>query len=158
MKTLFAVGVLALGAVGIMGAGGLMLNDKGAPKAAAAQSPFMKACLKSTREVSKWAEEELAKKGKNGDYVPTSAIDLAVRRVCTCGASGLKENLPERDQARAGETYGTIMRFQMGGYRKYAEKKRSKNQVKRLIKAAKRRERELKRWMVVSNGTVEICR
>ena len=50
------------------------------------------------------------------------------------------------------------MRFQMGGYRKYAEKKRSKNQVKRLIKAAKRRERELKRWMVVSNGTVEICR
>ncbi|MEM1038550.1 MAG: hypothetical protein AAGI12_03655 [Pseudomonadota bacterium] len=157
MKALIIIGAFGLGAVGLLGVGGTVFGDGGAPEMQAKNAPFVSACLKSTAEVSDWAKEEMAKKRQKVAFSPTVAVNRALRAACVCGVTGLKDGLSERDQTRAGQTYGTLLAFQMGGYHRYAEKTRSKRKVNRVLKANKRRERELKRWMVVKDGRVQIC-
>ena len=157
MKAIIAMGALGLGAVGLFGVGGTLFSGKGVPEVPTKGTPFANACLKSTAEVSDWAKEEMAKKRQKIAFNPTVAVNRALRAACVCGVEGLKDGLSESARTRAGQTYGTLLAFQMGGFRRYAEKTRSKRKVKRALKANKRRERELKRWMVVKDRRVQIC-
>ncbi|MEO0545312.1 MAG: hypothetical protein AAF035_00045 [Pseudomonadota bacterium] len=157
MKALIAIGALGLGAAGLFGVGGTMFSGGDTPEVSAKGAPFVKACLKSTEVVNDWAKEEMAKKREKVAFNPTVAVNRALRAACVCGVEGLKDGLSESDRTRAGQTYGTLLAFQMGGFRRYAEKTRSKRKVKRALKANKRRERELKRWMVVKDRRVQIC-